>query len=120
METKKFVLPESEMPKAWYNIVADMPNKPLPALDPRTKKPVTAEAMNRIFGEELVKQEMSTERYIEIPDEVQDLYKIWRPTPVVRARNLEKLLDTPAKIYFKNEGVSPAGSHKPTITPSRV
>ncbi len=113
METKKFVLPESEMPKAWYNIVADMPNKPLPALDPRTKKPVTAEAMNRIFGEELVKQEMSTERYIEIPDEVQDLYKIWRPTPVVRARNLEKLLDTPAKIYFKNEGVSPAGSHKP-------
>ena len=95
METKKFVLPESEMPKAWYNIVADMPNKPLPALDPRTKKPVTAEAMNRIFGEELVKQE------------------IWRPTPVVRARNLEKLLDTPAKIYFKNEGVSPAGSHKP-------
>ena len=113
MKTRKFILPEHRMPSAWYNIVADMPNKPLPALDPRTKKPVTAEAMNRIFGEELVKQEMSTERYIEIPDEVQDLYKIWRPTPVVRARNLEKLLDTPAKIYFKNEGVSPAGSHKP-------
>ena len=73
MKTKKILLSENEMPTAWYNIVADMPNKPLPALDPQTKKPVTAEAMCRIFGEELVKQEMSTERYIEIPDQVQDL-----------------------------------------------
>ena len=113
MKTKKFILPESEMPKAWYNIVADMPNKPMPCLDPQTKQPVTFEAMSRIFGEELVRQELSTERYIEIPDEVQELYKIWRPTPVVRAYNLERMLDTPAKIYFKNEGVSPAGSHKP-------
>ena len=113
MKTKKFILPESEMPTAWYNIVADMPNKPMPCLDPQTKQPVTFEAMSRIFGEELVRQELSTERYIVIPDEVQELYKIWRPTPVVRAYNLERMLDTPAKIYFKNEGVSPAGSHKP-------
>lgn len=113
MKTKKFLLPESQMPTAWYNIVADMPNKPLPALDPRTKQPITAEAMSQIFGEGLVKQELSTERFIEIPEQVQDLYKIWRPTPVVRAYNLERMLDTPAKIYFKNEGTSPAGSHKP-------
>ena len=113
MRTKKFVLSEREMPTAWYNIVADMPNKPLPALDPQTKQPVTEESLCRIFGEELVRQELSTERYIEIPEEVQDLYKIWRPTPIVRAYNLERMLDTPAKIYFKNEGTSPAGSHKP-------
>ena len=113
MRTKKFVLSESEMPTAWYNIVADMPNKPLPALDPQTKQPVTEESLCRIFGEELVRQELSTERYIESPEEVQDLYKIWRPTPIVRAYNLERMLDTPAKIYFKNEGTSPAGSHKP-------
>lgn len=113
MNTKKIILPESEMPTAWYNIVADMPNKPMPALDPQTKQPITQEAMCRIFGEELVKQEFSEERYIEIPEQVQELYKIWRPTPVVRAYNLERMLDTPAKIYFKNESVSPAGSHKP-------
>ena len=90
-----------------------MPNKPLPALDPQTKQPVTAESLCRIFGEELVRQELSTERFIVIPEEVQELYKIWRPTPIVRAYNLERMLDTPAKIYFKNEGTSPAGSHKP-------
>ena len=113
MRTKKYMLSESQMPTAWYNIVADMPNKPLPPLDPKTGKPITEEAMCRIFGEELVRQEFSTERYIEIPEQVQELYKIWRPTPVVRAYNLERALDTPAKIYFKNEGTSPAGSHKP-------
>ncbi|MBQ1253150.1 MAG: TrpB-like pyridoxal phosphate-dependent enzyme [Alistipes sp.] len=113
MKTKKFMLSEQQMPTAWYNIVADMPNKPMPMLDPKTKQPITAEAMCRIFGEELVKQELSTERFIEIPEQVQELYKIWRPTPVVRAYNLERMLDTPAKIYFKNEGTSPAGSHKP-------
>ena len=113
MRTKKFVLSEREMPTAWYNIVADMPNKPMPALDPQTKQPVTEESLCRIFGEELVRQELSTERYIESPEEGQDLYKIWRPTPIVRAYNLERMLDTPAKIYFKNEGTSPAGSHKP-------
>ena len=113
MKTKKFMLSEQQMPTAWYNIVADMPNCPMPMLDPQTKQPITAEAMCRIFGEELVKQELSTERFIEIPEQVQELYKIWRPTPVVRAYNLERMLDTPAKIYFKNEGTSPAGSHKP-------
>ncbi|MBR4854354.1 MAG: TrpB-like pyridoxal phosphate-dependent enzyme [Alistipes sp.] len=113
MKTKKFLLSESEMPTAWYNIVADMPNKPLPSLDPVTKQPATFESMSRLLGEELVRQELSEERFIEIPEQVQDLYKIWRPTPVVRAYNLERMLDTPAKIYFKNEGTSPAGSHKP-------
>lgn len=112
-KTKKFLLPDNQLPTHWYNIVADMPNKPLPPLNPATKKPVTKEMMSAIFAEELMDQEMSTERYIEIPDQVQDLYKIWRSTPLVRAYNLEKALDTPAKIYFKNEGVSPAGSHKP-------
>ncbi len=115
MKTKKIVLPDSELPRQWYNIVADMPTKPLPLLHPGTKEPVTKELMNRIFVEELVNQEMSEERYIDIPDEVQDKYKIWRCTPMVRATELEKALDLPAgiKIYFKNESVSPAGSHKP-------
>lgn len=90
-----------------------MPNKPLPPLNPATKKPVTKEMMSAIFAEELMNQEMSTERYNRHPEQVQDLYKIWRSTPLVRAYNLEKALDTPAKIYFKNESVSPAGSHKP-------
>ena len=112
-KTKKFLLNDSQLPTRWYNIVADMPNKPLPPLNPATKKPVTKEMMSAIFAEELMNQEMSTERYIDIPEQVQDLYKIWRSTPLVRAYNLEKALDTPAKIYFKNEGVSPAGSHKP-------
>ena len=113
MKTKKFCLAESQMPTQWYNIVADMPTKPLPPLHPGTKKPVTKEQMSAIFAEELIDQEMSTERYIDIPEEVQEIYRIWRPTPLVRATGLEKALDTPAKIYFKNESVSPAGSHKP-------
>lgn len=110
---KKFILSEKEMPQQWYNIVADMPNKPLPPLNPKTLQPVTAEDLSAIFPMALIEQEMSQERYIDIPEEVQDLYKIWRSTPLVRAYNLEKALDTPAKIYFKNEGTSPAGSHKP-------
>ena len=113
MKTKKFELPESQMPKQWYNIVADMPNKPLPPLHPATKKPVTFEQMQAIFADELIRQEMSTERYIDIPEEVQEIYRIWRPAPLVRAYGLEKALDTPARIFFKNESVSPAGSHKP-------
>ncbi len=113
MKTKKFLLDESQMPTHWYNIMADMPTKPLPPLNPMTKEPVTKEMMCAIFAEELMNQEMSTERYIEIPDEVQDVYKIWRSTPLVRAYALERALDTPAKIFFKNESVSPAGSHKP-------
>ena len=113
METKKFCLTERQMPTQWYNIVADMPNKPLPPLHPATKQPVTKEQMSAIFAEELIDQEMSTERFIDIPEEVQEIYKIWRPTPLVRATGLEKALGTPAKIYFKNESVSPAGSQKP-------
>lgn len=110
--TKKIVLEEHDMPTQWYNIVADLKNKPLPMLNPQTKQPVTAAEMERLFAKGLVEQELSQERYIDIPDEVRDLYRIYRPTPLVRASGLEKALDTPAKIYFKNESVSPVGSHK--------
>lgn len=110
--TKKIMLPESEMPKQWYNIVADIVKKPLPMLHPVTKERLKPEDMEGLFAKGLVEQEFSVERYIDIPDEVRDLYKIYRPTPLVRASGLEKALDTPAKIYFKNESVSPVGSHK--------
>ncbi|MGB9747577.1 MAG: TrpB-like pyridoxal phosphate-dependent enzyme [Bacteroidales bacterium] len=110
---RKINLDERQMPTSWYNIMADMPNKPQPMLHPATKQPVKLEDMTPLFPVELLKQEMSTERWIEIPEEVQDIYRVWRPTPLHRALNLEKALDTPAKIYFKNESVSPAGSHKP-------
>ena len=110
--TKKIVLSESEMPNKWYNIIADMVNKPMPMLHPGTKQPLKPEEMEGLFAKELVVQEFSQERFIEIPDEVQQLYKIYRPSPLVRASGLEKALDTPAKIYFKNESVSPVGSHK--------
>jgi len=110
--TKKIVLAEDDMPSKWYNIVADMVNKPMPMLHPGTKQVLKPEEMEGLFAKELVKQEFSQERFIEIPDEVQQLYKIYRPTPLVRASGLEKALDTPAKIYFKNESVSPVGSHK--------
>lgn len=110
--TKKIVLPENEMPTAWYNIVADMPNKPMPMLNPKTKQLLTKEDLEPIFAKALIDQEFSQDRWIEIPDEVRDLYRIYRPTPLVRASGLEKALDTPAKIYFKNESVSPVGSHK--------
>lgn len=113
MANKKIFLDESEMPTSWYNVVADMPNKPLPPLHPGTKQPVGPEDLAPIFPMELIKQEVSTERFIEIPDAVREIYRIWRPTPLMRATGLEKLLDTPAKIYYKYEGVSPSGSHKP-------
>ena len=109
---KKITLTEKELPTHWYNIVADMTNKPLPPLNPVTKQAASKEDFLPIFAEELVNQEFSQERFIEIPEQVQDLYKIWRPTPLVRAYGLEKALDTPAHIYFKNESVSPVGSHK--------
>lgn len=111
--TTKFVLSEKEMPTQWYNIMADMPNKPKPPLHPATKQPVGPEDLAPLFPMELIKQEVATEKYIDIPGEVIDLYKLWRPSPLIRAYNLEKALDTPAKIYYKNEGVSYAGSHKP-------
>lgn len=110
---KKIFLDERMMPTHWYNIMADMPNVPMPPLHPATKQPVGPADLSALFPMELIKQEVSTEKWIEIPEEVQDLYKIWRPTPLHRAYSLEKALDTPAKIYFKNESVSPAGSHKP-------
>ncbi len=109
----RITLEPKEMPTHWYNIVADMKNKPLPPLHPGTKQPVGPADLAPLFPMALIMQEVSQERWIEIPEEVQDIYKIWRPTPLHRAYNLEKFLDTPAKIYYKNEGVSPAGSHKP-------
>jgi tryptophan synthase beta chain len=113
MKTKKIFLSEKETPTRWYNVVADMPNKPLPPLHPGTKQPVGPADLEPIFPMELIKQEVTAEQYVEIPEEVQDIYKLWRPTPLVRAYGLEKVLDTPAKIYYKYEGVSPSGSHKP-------
>lgn len=113
MSTKKFLLEEKDIPTAWYNIVADMKNKPRPMLNPQTKQPIKAEDLYPLFTHEAVSQELNTtDAWIEIPDEVRELYKVWRPTPLVRARGLEKALDTPAHIYFKNESVSPIGSHK--------
>jgi tryptophan synthase beta chain len=108
----KINLTEDEMPKYWYNIQADMPNPALPPLHPGTKQPVGPEDLAPLFPMELIKQDVSRERFIEIPDEVRDIYKLWRPTPLFRAKRLEKILDTPAKIYYKYEGVSPSGSHK--------
>ena len=113
MPSRKIILTENEIPEKWYNIVADMPNKPLPPLHPGTKEPIGPEALAPLFPMELIMQEVSAEKYIEIPEEIRDVYKLWRPTPLFRAYNLEKALDTPAKIYYKYEGVSPSGSHKP-------
>ena len=110
---KRFILPESEIPRAWYNIVADMKNKPLPVLNPGTKQPLKAEDWYPLFAKDLADQEVNqTDRFIEIPEEVRELYKSYRSTPLVRAYGLEKALGTPAHIYFKNESVSPVGSHK--------
>jgi len=110
---RKIMLSEAEIPRFYYNITADMPNKPLPPLHPGTRQPITPDLLEPLFPKELILQEVSYERFIEIPDEVRKIYASWRPTPLFRATGLEKLLDTPAKIYYKYEGVSPAGSHKP-------
>lgn len=112
-QTKRFILPESEIPTHWYNIQADMVNKPLPMLNPANHQPLKAEDLFPIFAEELSKQEVNqTDPWILIPEPVRDMYKYYRSTPLVRAYGLEKALDTPAHIYFKNESVSPVGSHK--------
>ncbi len=111
MQTKVF-LPESEMPTHWYNVIADMPNKPAPYLGP-DGNPVTPDAMLRIFPEALVMQEMAGERWVAIPEPVREALRMWRPSPLYRAHRLEAALGTPAKIFYKNEAVSPAGSHKP-------
>ena len=112
-EQTRFLLNESDLPKFWYNVMADSPVPPNPVLRPDTLEPVTPDFLNVLFAMELIMQEVSTDQYIEIPEEVREIYKLYRPTPLLRARRLEKALDTPAHIYYKYEGVSPAGSHKP-------
>jgi len=112
--TVKYTLNERDIPRYWYNVQADLPVPMAPALHPVTGQPLTPPDLAPLFPMALIMQEVSTERWIEIPDEVRDVYRLWRPTTLFRARRLEKLLDTPAKIFYKYEGMSPAGSHKPT------
>src|SRR6195256_2141940 len=109
----KILLDEREMPKRWYNIQADLPFPGSPPLHPATKQPIGPQDLAPLFPMELIKQEVSQERWIEIPDEIRNVYRLWRPSPLYGARRLEKALGTPAHIYYKYEGVSPAGSHKP-------
>lgn len=112
-ETVKYVLDEKQMPRAWYNLAADLPKPLPPVLHPGTKQPIGPADLAPLFPMEIIKQEVSTEREIEIPEPVREIYRQWRPSPLYRARRLEKALDTPARIYYKYEGVSPSGSHKP-------
>src|SRR5512138_3839550 len=109
----RFLLNESDLPKYWYNVNADNPVPPTPVLHPGTLEPVTPDFLYVLFPMDLILQEISTERFIEIPEEVREIYKLYRPTPLLRARRLEKALGTPAHIYYKYEGASPVGSHKP-------
>ncbi len=113
MEDIKITLSEKDLPEAWYNIIPRLPEPPAPPLNPQTGKPIQPEELAAIFPQSLIAQEMSPEPWIEIPEEVREVYRLWRPTPLCRARNLEKALGTPARIYYKNESVSPPGSHKP-------
>jgi tryptophan synthase beta chain len=113
MEPRKIVLEDSEIPRQWYNIQADLPKPLSPPLHPATQQPVGPDDLAPIFPMNIIEQEVSTQRWIDIPEEVLEKYLIWRPSPLYRARSFEKLLDAPVKIYYKNEGVSPAGSHKP-------
>src|SRR5438876_2784106 len=116
----KYLLSEDEMPRAWYNIAADLPRPPDPVLHPGTKQPVTPDDLSPLFPMALIMQEVSTERYIEIPEPIRQVYMQWRPSPLFRARRLEKALDTPARIYYKYEGVSPVGSHKSNTAVAQV
>ena len=109
----KFLLDEKDIPTKWYNIQADLKTPAPPVLHPGTKQPIGPADLAPLFPMELIKQEVSRERWIEIPDEIRNVYRLWRPSPLYRARRLEKALGTPAHIYYKYEGVSPAGSHKP-------
>lgn len=117
---KKIILDENEIPKNWYNIQADIKNPLEPPLNPKTKQPIGPDDLKAIFPMELIKQEVSQDRYIKIPEQVREIYKMWRPSPLYRAERLEKLLKTPAKIYYKWEGVSPPGSHKPNSSVPQV
>jgi tryptophan synthase beta chain len=112
-DTVKYLLSEDKLPTHWYNVVADLPSPPPPPLHPATHEPVGPEALAPLFPMALIAQEVTSDRYVEIPEAVRDVYRLWRPSPLYRARRLEKALDTPAHIYYKYEGVSPAGSHKP-------
>jgi tryptophan synthase beta chain len=112
-ERTKFILDESQIPAQWYNVIPDLPTPPPPPLHPGTRQPVGPDDLAPLFPTELIRQEVTADSYVDIPGEVIDVYKLWRPTPLIRARRLEKLLNTPARIYYKYEGVSPAGSHKP-------
>ncbi|HNX51582.1 MAG TPA: TrpB-like pyridoxal phosphate-dependent enzyme [Thermoanaerobaculaceae bacterium] len=111
--TDRITLPASELPECWYNVLADMPIPMAPPIHPGTGAPVGPQDLERLFAPQLIEQEMSSQREIPIPEAVREILSMWRPTPLIRARNLERALGTPARIYFKNEGVSPAGSHKP-------
>ena len=113
MEQTKFILGEEDLPTRWYNIQADLPEPLPPVIHPGRMDPVTPDDLAPIFPMELIMQEVSQEPWIEIPEPVRDVYRLWRPTPMYRARRWEKALDTPARIYYKWEGVSPPGSHKP-------
>src|SRR6266700_2379135 len=112
-DTVKIVLDEEKIAREWYNIVADLPRPPAPVLHPGTLQPVGPQDLEPLFPMALIAQEIATERAIEIPEPVRDVYNLWRPTPLYRARRLEQALNTPAHIYFKYEGTAPAGSHKP-------
>ena len=112
MEQTKIILDENEIPKKWYNVLSDLPSPIDPPLDPQIREPINPEDLEPIFPKAIIKQEMSDERYIDIPEEILEIYKLWRPSPLYRAYRLEKFLKTPAKIYYKYEGASPAGSHK--------
>ena len=116
----KYLLDETRLPKRWYNLVADLPSPPPPVLHPGTLKPVGPDDLAPLFPMSLIMQEVSAEREVEIPEPVRDIYKQWRPSPLYRARRLEKALQTPARIYYKYEGVSPAGSHKPNTAVAQV
>ena len=116
----KFLLDDSEIPTHWYNVVADLPTPPPPPLHPGTHEPVGPDDLSALFPPELIAQEVTAERYVEIPEPVREVYRQWRPSPLVRARRLERKLGTPARIYYKYEGVSPAGSHKTNTSVPQV
>ncbi len=113
MSEQRILLSPKEIPQAWYNIIPDLPAPPSPPLHPGTHQPVTPADLNRVFPLELIRQEATSEPFVPIPEPVLEVYRLWRPTPLCRARNLEQALNTPARIYYKNESTSPAGSHKP-------
>ena len=120
MTDRKILLSEKEIPRKWYNVMPDMPSPPTPPLHPGTKQPIGPDDLAPLFPMPLIEQEVSQERWIDIPEEILDIYTLWRPSPLYRAHGLEKALKTPARIYYKYEGVSPAGSHKPNTSIAQV